>query len=73
MTKVINFPDVNAAVNPDTVLEEAKNEYNSLVIIGWDKHGNLDARATTNLSAAEVYWLISVFQQKLLQGDYLDD
>jgi len=73
LTKVVNFPDVNAAVNPDTVLEEAKSEYDSLVIIGWDKHGNLDARASLNLNAAEIHWMISVFQQKLLRGDYLDD
>lgn len=73
MTKIVKFPDMNAAINPDVVLEEAKGTFESLVLVGWDKEGRLDARATLNLSAAEVNWLISVFQQKLLQGDYTDD
>lgn len=73
MTKIVKFPDLNAASNPDVVLEEAKDSYESLVLIGWDKEGRLDARATLNLSAAEINWLISVFQQKLLRGDYTDD
>jgi len=73
MTKIVKFPDMNAASNPDVVLEEAKGAFESVVLVGWDKDGRLDARATLNLSAAEINWLISVFQQKLLRGDYTDD
>lgn len=73
MGSIVKFPDMNAAIDPDVVLEQAKGAFESVVIIGWDKDGALDARSTFNLSAAEINWLISVFQQKLLRGDYSDD
>lgn len=73
MDNVVKFPDMNAAVDPDVVLEEAKGAFESVVLVGWDKEGRLDARATLNLSSAEINWLISIFQQKLLRGDYTDD
>lgn len=70
---IVNFPVPNAAEDPNVVLEKAKDQFESLVIIGWDKDGILDARASLNLSAANIHWIVSVFQAKLLNGDYADD
>ena len=70
---IVKFPTPNEAQDPNIVLEAAKDQFESLVIIGWDKHERLDARATLNLTAAEIYWMISVFAQKLISGDYADD
>ena len=65
--KVIKLFPAN---DPDVVLEGAKEKYNDLLIIGWDKQGNLDARATTTLTISQCSYLVSLFNHKLLNGDY---
>lgn len=69
-SKVIKFYKKDAAVSPDAVLEQAIGEYDSVVLIGWNKDEALDARASLNLKHADIHWLLSVFQNKLLNGDY---
>lgn len=68
--KLIKFFPRGSAKNPDAVIEQAIGNYDSVVIIGRDKTEKLDVRASTNLSYAEILWLISLFSQKLLNGDY---
>jgi ethanolamine utilization cobalamin adenosyltransferase len=68
--KIIKFPTKNAAVNPDVVLEEAMGKLNSVILIGWNKDGTLDFRASLDLTHAHVLWLMQVAQHKLLNGDY---
>lgn len=63
----------NAADDPDAILEQAKDDYESLLILGWGKDGYLDVRSTTNLKANELLWLIEVFKCKLINGDYSED
>lgn len=67
---IVKFPVADAAKDPNVVLEEAKDQFESLVIIGWNRDETLDARATLNLTASDINWLIDVFKQKLLMGDY---
>ena len=69
---VVRMYPADAAKNPDAVLEQAVGEYEELFIIGWDKQGHLDARATSTLDAANVLWLIEKFKAKLLAGDFSD-
>ncbi len=66
--KVVNIH--GAAQNPDHVLNEAKGEYESVLIIGYDKEGYMDIRASTNLTAKDISWLIDTFKHKLINGDY---
>jgi hypothetical protein len=68
--KVVKFYKKDAAIDPDAVLEQAIGHYDSVVVIGWDKNGELDPRASLNLTHRDIHWLLSVFQQKLLNGDY---
>lgn len=70
MSKIIKFYQKDAAKNPDVVLEQAIGKYNSVFIIGWDKEDILDVRATLDLNAKELMWLIELFKHKLLSGDY---
>lgn len=62
-----------AAFDPDAVLEQAKGEFGSVVLIGWDKDGILDVRASTNLERKDILWLIEAFKARLLSGDYEED
>lgn len=70
---VQKFYPKNAASNPDNVFEQAVGQYESAVVIGWNKDGTLDVRASLNIDHKEINWLISVFQHKLLSGDYSAD
>jgi hypothetical protein len=73
MTNIIELHKAEPAMNPDVVLENAIGSYKSIIVIGWDKEGMLDARASLNINSEQINWLISMFQKKLLNGDYFDD
>ena len=73
MGDVAKFYPADAAKDPDNVLELAIGEFSSVLILGWDKSGMLDARATLDVSKKDALWLLEVFKSKLLDGDYDDD
>lgn len=67
----MKFYPANAAENPDNVLEQAVGEYDSVLIIGWDKNGELDCRASMNLKdGGDCLWLVELFKTKLMNGDF---
>jgi hypothetical protein len=71
MSNVIGI--MGAAQDPDKVLEKAIGAYDSVLVIGWDKDGVLDVRASLNLEQKDCLWLIEAFKRKMLSGDYSDD
>lgn len=69
--KVVKFYPADAAKVADNVLEQAIGNYSEVIIIGWNKDGNFDARATLGLKdGADCLWLVEVFKTKLLNGDF---
>lgn len=70
MGKIIKFYPKGAAKDPDAVLEQALGKYESVFIIGYDKEGEIDPRASINLSGEELLFLIEDFKHKWLNGDY---
>lgn len=72
MGDIVTLRQPDAAKDPDVVLESAMGNYDSVLVIGYNKEGFLDPRASLNLDHKEIMWLISVFQHKLLNGDYTD-
>lgn len=71
MAEIIKFYPANASDNPDNVLEQAVGRYRSVMILGWDKDGYMDCRATSDMSdGGEVLWLIEKFKNNLLNGVY---
>lgn len=60
------------ATDPDIVLEAAKGELESVLIIGYDKEGQLDARASLNIKQSDILWMIEMFKMKLMRGDYAE-
>lgn len=67
---VTKFYPKNAAQNPDNVLEQAIGEYEKVFVIGYNKDGDVDSRASMNLTPSEINYLIDIFKHKLLNGDY---
>ena len=68
MSNVIKF---YTAANPDHVLDAAKGVYQQVLIIGYDKDGFLDARASHNfIDGGDILWAIEKFKADLLNGVY---
>ena len=60
------------ALSADPVLEQAVGKYQSVVVIGYDKDGELKAAASLNLRGHEILWLIESFKNKLLTGEFAE-
>lgn len=73
MSNVVKFYPNGAAEDPDNVLEQAKGQYNEVLVLGWDKDDIMDCRSSTGLSHEQVLWIITKFQHKLMNGDYAEE
>ena len=69
ITKV-EFKTGEVSLDANTVLDKAKDNYTSVLVIGWDKEGYLDVRSTNNLDQKDCLYLAQMFSNKLLNGDY---
>ena len=70
--RVVKFYPKDAAKSADNVLEQAMGQYDQVLVIGWNKDGDFDARATLGLKdGAECLWLIEVFKHKLMSGVFM--
>ena len=72
MNKVtkVEFKTGEKSLSADTVLDKAKGNYTSVLVIGWDNEGYLDTRSTNNLDQKDCLYLAQMFTNKLLNGDY---
>lgn len=67
MGKVV---DLRPDENPDRVLDKCKGVFQDVLVLGWDKDGEMIATATTPLSEQSIVYLIDVFKHNLLSGAY---
>lgn len=58
------------AMSADPVLEKALGQYQSVIVIGYDNDGDLQAAASLNLRGHEILWMIESFKTRLLNGEY---
>lgn len=70
MGEIVKFYPAGAAKNPDAVLEQAIGVYTDVLILGWNKDGYLDPRASLDMKASDMLWLIEQFKYRLLSGVY---
>lgn len=70
MGEIVKFYPAGAAKNPDAVLEQAIGVYTDVLILGWNKDGYLDPRASLDMKASDMLWLIEQFKYRLLSGGY---
>lgn len=67
---VVKFHPRDAAKNPDHVLEKATGVYNQVLVIGYDKDGKLDVRASLNFKMKDIFFAMEAFKHKVFRGDY---
>ena len=70
MSEIVKFYPKDAAKNPDAVLEQAVGVYDQVFVIGYDKDGDLEVRASLNFLVREIFFAMDAFKHKVLNGDY---
>lgn len=70
---IVKLYPKDSSVNPDNVLEQAIGNYETVFMIGYDKEGRFDARASTNMTQETILWLIETFKTAMMDGDYGDE
>ena len=71
MDNVTKFYPKGAAKDADNVLEQAMGRYSEVLIIGYGKDGNFDARATLGLKdGGDILWLLETLKFNLMSGEY---
>lgn len=68
MTEITYIGD--SGKNPDNILRQSIEEYEQVLVLGWDKEGMFNPKASTNLNAQELLWLIEQFKTNLMLGLY---
>jgi len=64
VSKVINLMPENATANE--VLDECKDEFEQLMVIGWSEEGLLSAKSTASLDIKEIIYMIEVFKSVII-------
>ena len=55
-------------LEPDAVLERAKDVFTHVVVLGWDKSETLDVRASSNLSNEQAIYIMELAKHTILQA-----
>ena len=55
-------------LEPDAVLERAKDVFTHVVVLGWDKSETLDVRVSSNLSNEQAIYLMELAKHTILQA-----
>ena len=70
MSDVVNFYPKGAAKNPDNVLEQAAGVYDEVLVIGYNKDGALDVRASLSFDMKSIFFALEAFKHQVLSGQY---
>jgi len=60
----------NAALDPDVVLEQAAGVYDEVLVIGYNKDGALDVRASLNFDMKSIFFALEAFKHQVLSGEF---
>lgn len=69
MGQVVKFTPADAAKDPDVVLEAAQGQYQDVVVMGYDRDGDLDVRASLGLDLANIIFLMEVIKAMAVSGE----
>lgn len=67
---VVKFYPHNAAHDPDVVLEQSAGVYDEVLVIGYDKDGMLDVRASLNFDMKSIFFALEAFKHQVLSGEF---
>ena len=53
--------------DPDNVINESLGVFDEVLVLGYNKDGELEARASTNMQSRDILWLLETFKQVFLE------
>jgi len=69
--KVVKLHTAKNSKDPDQMLEMAKGDFKSVCVIGVNQDGNIEGRATKDMSVAELlFYLESIKLTIMMHGRY---
>jgi len=71
MTNVIPLGDYTKLdIDPDNVLEQAKHQLSTVIVIGHNKDNDTSYIAASTADKKRLLWMIEQFKFKLFNGDF---
>lgn len=67
---VVKFYSLRAALSPDVVLEQSAGVYEEVLVIGYNKDGELDVRASLNFDMKSIFFALEAFKHQVLSGEF---
>ena len=64
----IKLVTTDKMLEPDIVLERAKDVFTHVIVLGWDRSEMLDVRASSNLSNEQTVYLMELAKYAILQA-----
>lgn len=55
--------------SPDNVLDQAAGAYKEVLVIGFDRDGELDFRCSSNMTNERANWLLDITKTKIVTGN----
>ena len=59
-----------SAQDPNNILRQSIDDYENVLVLGWDKEGLFNPKASSNLDGKELLWLLEMFKTNLMLGLY---
>lgn len=67
---IVKFYSLRAALAPDVVLEHAAGVYDEVLVIGYNKAGELEVRASLNFDMKSIFFALEAFKHQVLSSEY---
>ena len=64
MSNIVHLVPAQSTANE--ILDNCKDEYSDLLVLGWDDNNNLVARASTSLDNKDLLYMIELFKVALV-------
>lgn len=64
MADVINL---HPAIDPDVVLTNSLGTYSEVIVLGWTKDNDMQARSTLGLEVGDILLLVELFKKMLIE------
>ena len=68
MSNVISLMPENATANE--VLDECKDEFEQLLVLGWTEEGMMSAKSTSALDIKEIIYMVEVFKSVIISSGH---
>jgi hypothetical protein len=67
---IVKFYSLRAALAPDVVLEHAAGVYEEVLVIGYNKAGELEVRASLNFDMKSIFFALEAFKHQVMSGEF---